>query len=189
MTCHPLADSQHYYAHMAGDPNRNRQRGSRRGFIVIFGWRVVATRDGSDPVRGRCPACQTEDVELVGMIRRQWFTLFFIPVVPIESAERGQRVTKCRHCRQLFEMPLEQLARRSRCGSYEASATFADAIAIYNKLREKPDDGNLMLQLLQTYAAMNEPGEAEASARHFPKAFAANPECAQVLQRMRAQPG
>jgi hypothetical protein len=170
---------------MTGDPNRNRHR----GFIVLFGWRTVASRDGSDPIRARCPACQTDDVELVGMIRRQWFTLFFIPVIPIESAQRGQRVTKCKHCKQMFDIPLEQLARRSGDGSYGAGATFADAIAIYNQLREKPDDGNLMLRLLETYAAMNEPAEAEASARHFPKAFAANPQCAQVLARMRDRPG
>src|SRR4051794_28219409 len=137
-----------------------RHRHARRGFIVIFGWRVLSTRERTPPVVATCPNCQAEEARLVGRLRRSWVTLFFIPVLPLESAYRAQRISQCLECRTTFEMPVEQLARKARAGTFGGTANFADAIALYNQLRDRPTDGATMLALLKTYEALREPGEA-----------------------------
>ena len=159
-------------------------RRRRKGFIVIVGWRVISTREDKPPVIGTCPQCGVEDAQLIGRVRRAWFTMFFIPLIPLDSAERAQRISQCCACKHLFEMPIEQLARRARAGG--GAADFSTAIALYNTLRDRPDDGRTMLRLLQTYEAMGEVGEAESVAKLFPNAIAADPACETVLRRLRA---
>jgi hypothetical protein len=168
-------------------PGRRRPHPCRRrraGFFVIVGWRVIATRDGTDPVRATCPSCR-EEADLVGLLRRRWFTLFFIPILPLDPAAEAERICRCNSCRTIFDRPLEQIARRSGAGGSGDGSDWSHSIALYNKLRDNPTDSGVMLQLLQTYEAMNEPGEAEAAARHFPGALEADPRCQAVLQRLR----
>jgi hypothetical protein len=155
-----------------------RRRGpNRAGFIFLFGWRTIATRTGDAPVRTTCPACQTE-ADFVGVNRRQWFTLFFLPIIPMSTA---QPACRCENCKAQFNTLLSQMARRGTGGGGD----WSHSIALYNKVRENPSDGAAMLQLLQTYEAMSEPAEAEAAARHFPQAVDADPRCKAVLERLR----
>lgn len=78
-------------------------------------------------------------------------------------------------------MPVEQFARRLRSNILRnRSATFV----LYNELREYPEDGQRLLRLLEMYEALGEYGEAEAAARHFPKALAAEPRCLLALGRI-----
>jgi hypothetical protein len=169
-------------------PDRRRcgcLRRRRAGFFVIVGWRVIATRERVEPVRATCPACG-EEADFVGLLRRRWFTLFFIPILPLDPAAQGQRICRCNSCRTTFERPLEQMARRAGAAAGGGGGNdWSHSIALYNKLRDNPSDSGIMLQLLQTYEAMNEPGEAEAAARHFPQAIQDDPRCQAVLQRMR----
>jgi hypothetical protein len=155
----------------------------RTGFIVIVGWRVISRRDGKAVVRARCPHCNVEDAQLIGKVRRAWFTIFFIPIVPLDRHDRAERISQCRECKQTFDMPLEQLARRAGA---DARSSLSDTIVVYNELRERPKDGKTMLRLLKMYEQMGELSEAEAAARHFPDAIAADPDCGQLLEKMRA---
>ena len=159
------------------------RRKPRRGFIIIFGSRMVSTRERASEIQSRCPSCGEDEARLVGRARRRWFTLFFIPVFPMESAANARRISQCCECKQMFDVPIDQFTRRR--GS-RGSNDFSEAIALYNQLRERPDDGKLMLQLLKTYEQIGEPGEAESAARHYPKAVAAEPQCAVVLERIRS---
>jgi hypothetical protein len=170
-----------------------RRRRNRAGFFVIFGWRVINTRESAPPARATCPACG-EEADFVGLLRRRWFTLFFLPVVPLDPASAGQRLCRCNACRTIFDRPLEQVAGRGGTGAVSRGGggggggggnDWAYSISLYNKLRDNPTDSGVMLQLLQTYEAMNEPSEAEAAARHFPQAIEADPRCRAVLERMR----
>lgn len=164
-----------------GSPILKRHR-RHRGFIVIFGWRVLSTRERTAAIQARCPNCNVEDARLVGKMRRTWFTLFFIPVFPIDRREQVQRVSQCRECKKTFDMPIEQLARRASAGG---RSSLADTFPVYNALRERPADGKTMLKLLKMYAQLDELTEAEAAARHFPQAMAADPACGQLLDGIR----
>ena len=165
-------------------PRRGR---GRRGFFVIVGWRVISTREKAEPVKCDCPECGEEGAEFVGRVRRAWFTIFFIPIIPLDPIERADRISQCRACKQTFEIPIEQMARRARGGASGGGADFSSAIELYNKLRDQPGDGKLMLRLLEIYEAMGEAGEAETAARMYPEAMQAEPRCSVVLQRIRAR--
>jgi hypothetical protein len=155
----------------------------RSGFIFIVGWRVLTLKEKKPEVRGKCPACGVEDARLIGRIRRAWFTMFFIPIVPLDRIDRAQRLSQCRECKEMFDLTIEQLARKAGAGSRNS---FADAIAMYNRLRDEPANGQLMLQLLKAYEALGEPGEAESAARQYPKAVEAEPACAVLLANLRS---
>ena len=158
-----------------------RRAGRRTGFIYIVGWRVLTLKERKPEVRGKCPNCGVEDARLIGKIRRAWFTMFFIPILPLDPIDRAQRLSQCRECHELFDLTIEQLARKAAAGG----GSFGDAIGLYNRLREEPANGQLMLQLLKAYDALGEPGEAEAAARHYPKAVEAEAECGVLLAKMR----
>ena len=107
----------------------------RSGFIFIVGWRVLTLKEKKPEVRGKCPNCGMEGARLIGKIRRAWFTMFFIPIVPLDSVEKAQRLSQCRECRMMFDLTIEQLARKAGAASRNS---FAEAIAMYNQLREQP---------------------------------------------------
>ena len=144
-------------------PRRTRRRA---GFIYIVGWRVLNTREpqASDP-RRKCPNCKVADARLIGRVKRAWFTMFFIPILPLDSAERTQRISQCRECLFMFDMPIEQLARKAGAMS---RGELADTFAVYNDLREHPNDGTRLFALLKMYQQLQELGEAEAAAATFP---------------------
>ena len=160
---------------------RSRRRGSWAGFIVIAGWGVIAPRHG--PSRQlTCPECKQE-TRFVGRLRRTWFTMFFIPVYPLDAVEEGEHICQCTGCRTTFEYSLDQMARKSRAAG---AANWQDAIALYNLLRDNPADSATLLKLLETYESMGEPAEAVSAASHFPQAFQASEPCRRALERIRA---
>ena len=126
---------------------------------MFFGWRTITTREFRRAVRAPCPSCRVADARLVGLARRRWFTLMFIPIVPVEQWVRRANGV-----------------RRN---------TFANTIVAYNDLRDHPADGQRLLQLMRMYEELGEPGEAESATRHFPAALAAEPACAAVLDGIR----
>jgi uncharacterized tellurite resistance protein B-like protein len=66
--------------------------------FILFGWRGVTTT----PARGSffCPRCRKSQPYVHKRVRR-FFTLFFIPVIPLEML--GEFV-ECLHCHGTFEM-------------------------------------------------------------------------------------
>jgi hypothetical protein len=159
-----------------------REDHGRRGFIYIVGWRVLNRKERKPAMLAKCPNCKVDEARLIGRVRRAWFTMFFIPILPLDPADRAQRISQCCECRQIFEMPIEQLARQAGA---MAAADFSATIEVYNELRDQPNNGQIMLKLLKMYEALGERNEAESVARHFPAAMAAEPACAELLERMR----
>jgi hypothetical protein len=162
------------------------RRRSRKAFLIIWGWRAVETRENKKAVIGPCPSCRTPDAPMHGRMRRRWFTLFFIPVLPVDRPADAERFTRCGKCKAAFDRTIEQFARQFGA---TRETVFTDTIRVYNDLRDNPADGQIMLKLLRMYEELNEPREAEGVARHFPLAMTAEPECEKVLQRIRRRDG
>lgn len=156
----------------------------RRGFIFFYGWRTLHRNEPTPAVDATCPAC-TKPAQLRGKYAQRWFTLFFIPVAPLETREHAPRFTQCGSCKQQFGEPIESFARRFRTTPVNDHSS---AIALYNELRDRPDDSAALLKLLAIYEAMGEPREAESSCRAFPAALAGDARCGEALARIRSTP-
>ncbi len=153
----------------------------RRGFIILFGSRQIASSEGGASLETRCPNCGA-NTRFVGKSYRNWFTVFFIPVFPISGA---QRVSQCSQCQAVFNLPIEQL--RGAAASSD-QAQYQEAIRLYNLLRENPTDAVLLYQVMNTYATMGEFDQAISAARHFPQALDGSISCRELLKRIEAEP-
>ena len=102
---------------------------------------------------------------------RDWFTLFFIPVLPISSAKQFVKCTSCQTC---FDMDIEQFRRKAAMPDERA---WQQCIRLYNTLRESPKDSVLLNRLLEMYAGMREFEEGLAAGRHFPDALNDSAQC------------
>ena len=52
--------------------------------MLIFGWGRVTTKDYGEIEENVCPNCNNT-VAFHLILRRTWFTLFFIPIIPYEN--------------------------------------------------------------------------------------------------------
>ncbi len=147
-----------------------RQRQNRRGFIIFFGWRKLTSQRADPPVNTVCPSCRQQS-NIVAMQGRDWFTLFFIPVLPISAAKPFVKCTTCQTC---FDVDIEQFRRKAAMPDERA---WQQCIAVYNTLRESPRDSVLLNRLLEMYAGMREFEEALAAGRHFPDALNDSAQC------------
>ena len=85
-----------------------------------------------------------------GRCMQPWFTLFFIPIFPMQSRRASKRFSQCGTCKQMFGLPLEQLAQHVK--TIDAPRNdHASAIRIYNELRDNPADSERMIKLLSIY--------------------------------------
>jgi hypothetical protein len=71
--------------------------------VIIFGWRVVYKSVGQGIFH--CARCGG-DRQFLHMVGRRWFTLFFIPVIPL--AQAGQHV-RCASCGTRYRMEVLQV--------------------------------------------------------------------------------
>ncbi len=147
-----------------------RLRRNRRGFIFFFGWRTLTSQRPEPPVETTCPSCRQQS-SIVSMQGRDWFTVFFIPVVPLSSAKQ---FVKCSSCQTCFDLDIEQFRRKAAVPDERA---WQQCIAVYNTLRESPKDSVLLNRLLEMYAGMREFDEALAAGRHFPDALNESAQC------------
>jgi hypothetical protein len=154
------------------------RRRRRSGFFIIFGWRVLALKDAKNPRPFTCPTCEREGL-LISKVRRRWFTLFLLPVLPVDD---GEPICQCSKCKAIFERPIEQMARSL---GKVILRDWQHSLELYNQLRDNPTDGPSLLKLLECYDAMNESAEAISTARHFPQALASSPEAQTLLARLR----
>jgi hypothetical protein len=81
-------------------------------------------------------------------------------------------------------MPNPFLSRKARAAG---SGDFAESIALFNEIRDHPNDGTIMLKLLKSYQELRELREAESAAKYFPAAMAADPACTELLATMRRE--
>jgi tetratricopeptide (TPR) repeat protein len=145
-------------------------RRTRRGFIIFFGWRKLTRQRPEAPVETVCPSCRQQS-SIVPMQGRDWFTLFFIPVLPISASKPFVKCTTCKTC---FDVDIEQFRRKA---SIPDERAWQQSIALYNTLRESPRDSVLLNRLLEMYAGMREFEEALAAGRHFPDALNNSAQC------------
>ena len=155
-----------------------RPRRPRRGFFILFGARTLISRDHSaEPVRAICPQCHRE-TDLVGKSHRTWFTIFFLPVFPIS---RSTPFTQCSACHGQFPVTPEQI-RGSL--SHNEQVQSQEAIGLYNSLRASPANCITLNQLMLSYAAMKEYGQAISAAADFPQALHNSEQCMTTLARV-----
>ena len=155
-----------------------RGRRRRAGFILLFGTRAIISTDRSvEPVRTQCPRCNQE-ADLVGKSYRQWFTLFFVPIVPVSPA---RRFTQCTNCGAQFPVTPAELRTRLSAGEKEQSQ---QAISLYNSLRASPANAITLDQLMKLYATLKEYDQAVSAAADFPQALQASEQCMTTLGRV-----
>ena len=69
--------------------------------ILIFGTKgkvVTDTSDGATTKTTTCPHCQ-EIVALEPVRQKRYFSLFFIPIIPLE---KGDAAWRCPSCKKMF---------------------------------------------------------------------------------------
>lgn len=148
-----------------------------RGFIIFFGWRTVISSDGSAPVQAECPSCRTQ-THLQGKQHRRWFTLFFIPVIPLSSPTR---FTECPRCHAQFRLDTD--AMRKSIAAQEQSQR-QEAITLHNSLINAPKNSVALNQLMCLHAGLREFDTAIAEAAQFPDALNSSEQCMTTLARV-----
>ena len=158
--------------------NNASRRKSRHGFFILFGSRAIISNDSSTaPTRAVCPRCH-RDVDMVGKSARPWFTLFFLPVIPLGAAKR---FSQCSHCGAQFAVAPDQL--RSRLEENEQQQS-QEAITLYNSLRASPANSITLNQLMMLYASLKEYAQAVGAAADFPQALHNSEQCMTTLGRV-----
>jgi hypothetical protein len=140
------------------------------GFIILFGTRTIVSRDDREPAKAACPQCR-QQTQMIPMKSRQWFTLFFIPVLPLS---KGKPICQCQSCGAQFYADIDAL-RQARVES--DSGALQHAIGLFNDMREAPHDPVRLHQMMSAYCALGEFREAVNSARHFPVALQSSEAC------------
>ena len=71
--------------------------------FLIFGIQEIKrTSKDRSILKGPCPRCRAENLNPITY--RNWFTLFFIPVIPLGAAKPYY---ECRQCKQIFDESIE----------------------------------------------------------------------------------
>src|SRR5438105_526450 len=152
-------------------------RRRRRGFIILFGSRNLIGGDPhAQPLQTTCPRCGNATT-IVGKSYRPWFTLFFVPILPIGGR---RRFSQCSACNAQFPVPIDELRSRLAGAQQQQSQ---QAIALYNSLRQSPANSITLNELMLMYAGMNEYDQAISAARDFPDALNSSEQCMTTLGR------
>jgi tellurite resistance protein len=78
--------------------------------FIIFGTRGLKhTVDSSPVLQNKCPNCSSGD--LVNKLYRRWFTLFFIPVIPLDVVDRFYQ---CSNCKSAYNENIKQILQQSQ---------------------------------------------------------------------------
>lgn len=77
--------------------------------FIIFGTRGIKHTISDSPVlENSCPNC--DNGSLVNKLYRRWFTLFFIPMIPLDVVDRFY---ECSHCKSAFNEKIKDLLGQS----------------------------------------------------------------------------
>jgi tetratricopeptide (TPR) repeat protein len=148
-----------------------------RGFILLFGTKPIVSDEAGVVVEARCPQCG-RDATFAAKSYRVWFTLFFLPLVPVSGKKP---ISQCSACGAQFPIPLDELRTRVSQSHGEQNQ---QAIAMYNSLRASPSNAITLNELMQLYASMKEYDQAIAAAGQFPQALHASEQCMATLGRV-----
>lgn len=163
---------------MPRPPRRDRRptpaRRRSAGFLILFGWRPRVTNDGRPPVSMKCPVCRRE-CQMLSKRVRNWFTLYFIPVIPLGG---GQTISQCSACGAQFGVDIEVMRRKA---AMPDGNDWQRSITLFNAMRETPTDPVKLHDLLKSYADMGEHAEVISAARQFPAALDASGSCLKLV--------
>ncbi len=94
--------------------------------FIIFGTRGIKHTVSESPVLSNsCPNCN--DGSLVNKLYRRWFTLFFIPVIPLDIVDRFY---ECDRCKSAYNESIKTVLQRSQ---EEINENKKRATAVYAK--------------------------------------------------------
>ncbi|TSE07997.1 MULTISPECIES: TerB family tellurite resistance protein [Aquimarina] len=94
--------------------------------FIIFGTRGIKHTVSESPVLSNsCPNCN--DGNLVNKLYRRWFTLFFIPVIPLDTVDRFY---ECDRCKSAYNESIKTVLQRSQ---EEISENQKRATSVYAK--------------------------------------------------------
>jgi tellurite resistance protein len=96
--------------------------------FIIFGTRGIKhTVDSSPVLKNKCPNCSNGD--LVHKLYRRWFTLFFIPVIPLDVVDRFYQ---CNNCKSAYNEGIKNILQQSQqdqdAARQEAELVFCRAL-------------------------------------------------------------
>ncbi|HPF10913.1 MAG TPA: zinc-ribbon domain-containing protein [Flavobacteriaceae bacterium] len=78
--------------------------------FIIFGTRGIKHQiKESEVLSNACPNCNNGD--LIHKRYRRWFTLFFIPVIPLDSLDRFY---ECSRCRSAYKESIKNILQQSK---------------------------------------------------------------------------
>jgi tetratricopeptide (TPR) repeat protein len=150
-----------------------------RGFIFVFGTRTLSTKQGP-PTPAVCPQCrQTADFQ--NKTARRWFTLFFIPIFPIDA---GRPYTQCSNCQMRFATTSETIGKRA---TVSQGRQLQQAVQLYNRMRASPANSVTLHELLDLYLTLEEYDQAVSAAREFQQALNASEQCMTTFGRVLIQ--
>jgi len=158
-------------------PRVSRRVSPRRGFILLFGTRNLMGKDSQPPLEAICPRCNQSST-LISRTYRPWFTIFFLPVIPMGGVKR---FTQCTRCGGQIPFTLDEL--RNRLGRAQQQQS-QQAIGLYNSLRSSPANSITLNELMLMYASMKEYDQAVSAARDFPEALNNSEQCMSTLGRV-----
>lgn len=96
--------------------------------FIIFGTRGIKhTVDSSPVLKNKCPNCSNGD--LVNKLYRRWFTLFFIPLIPLDVVDRFYQCTNCKSAyNENIKKVLQQSQQEQDAAQQEAELVFCRAL-------------------------------------------------------------
>src|SRR5580698_502418 len=130
-----------------------------RGFIFFFGTRRIVSGAGGD-APATCPRCR-QNVTMLGKGVRRWFTLFFIPVIPLGAK---QTFSQCSNCGAQFKGTPQQLGKQTAASG---ERQMQQAIQMYNSMRNSPQNSVTLNNLLILYMSLREFDQALSAANEF----------------------
>ena len=78
--------------------------------FILFGARGIKhTKGDGDILKNSCPSCKEGD--LINKLYRRWFTLFFIPVVPLDTIDKFY---ECDSCGESYKENIKSVLKKSQ---------------------------------------------------------------------------
>ncbi len=143
---------------------------------MFFGTRDLVNKKG-EVVKSVCPRCQRETM-MQGKSFRRWFTLFFVPILPISSRHT---FSECSNCRAQFRTSPQELGEQM---AESQQQLLQQSIQMYNSLRTNPANSVTLNNLLLLYLQLGEFEQAISAGNEFKQALSASEQCMTTLARV-----
>jgi len=92
--------------------------------IIIWGWRVIGRKVGEGTFF--CPSCGADRAYVLKRLRN-WFTIFWIPIIPLNS--KGDAV-RCESCKTMYRTDVLTIPTSARLSETVRDGTRASAVVV-----------------------------------------------------------